>query len=116
MEQDLGIRPPTEAEGVLQDVHWSFGGIGYFPTYALGNLYAAQLFDAAKRQLPGVMEDVGQGVFDGLLAWLRQHVHARGTRLRAGELIEAISGQRLQSSFLVDYLETKFGQLYGLDG
>ena len=116
MEQYLGIRPPTDAEGVLQDVHWSFGGIGYFPTYALGNLYAAQLFDAAKRQLPGVMEDVGQGVFDGLLAWLRQHVHDRGTRLRAGELIEAISGQRLQSSFLTDYLETKFGQLYGLDG
>lgn len=115
MEQYLGICPPTDAEGVLQDVHWSFGGIGYFPTYALGNLYAAQLFDAAKRQIPGLMEDVGGGSFDGLLAWLRQQVHERGARLRAGELIEAISGQRLQSSFLMDYLETKFGQLYGLD-
>ena len=115
MEQYLGIRPPTDAEGVLQDVHWSFGGIGYFPTYTLGNLYAAQLFDAAKRQLPDLMVDISQGSFEGLLSWLREHVHGRGARMPAGELIEAVSGQELRSSYLMDYLQTKFGQLYELD-
>ena len=115
MEKYLGIRPPTDAEGVLQDVHWSFGLIGYFPTYALGNLYAAQLFAAAKQQIPGLMAAIGQGSFETLLAWLRQHVHGHGARLRAGELIEAVSGEPLQSHYLMDYLETKFGQLYGLD-
>jgi carboxypeptidase Taq len=115
MEHYLGICPATDAEGVLQDVHWSFGGIGYFPTYTLGNLYAAQLFDAAKRQLPGLMADISSGSFERLLSWLREHVHRRGARLSAGELIEAVSGQELQSSYLMDYLQTKFGQLYELD-
>lgn len=115
MEQYLGTCPATDAEGVLQDVHWSFGGIGYFPTYTLGNLYAAQFFDAAKRQLPGLMADISGGSFERLLSWLREHVHGRGARLPAGELIEAVSGQQLRSSYLMDYLQTKFGQLYELD-
>jgi carboxypeptidase Taq len=115
MEQYLGICPPTDAEGVLQDVHWSFGGIGYFPTYALGNLYAAQLFDAAAQQIPGLMADISHGSFERLLSWLRQNVHGRGARLPAAGLIEAVSGQELQSRFLMEYLETKFGQLYALD-
>ena len=116
MDTYLGIRPPTDAEGVLQDVHWSFGLIGYFPTYALGNLYAAQLFDSAQQQIPDLMAEISQGSFAPLLDWMRQQVHGRGARLRAGELVEAVTGNPLQSGYLMDYLEGKFGRLYGVGG
>ena len=114
MEDFLGIRPENDAVGVLQDIHWSSGAIGYFPTYSLGNLYAAQFFDCARREMPGLMQDVRRGEFAGLLAWLRDNIHSRGSRLTAEELIAEVAGAPLSTAPLIAYLETKYGELYSL--
>lgn len=111
----LGIEPPTDADGVLQDVHWSAGLFGYFPTYTLGNLAAAQLFDAAESQLGGFEEAFAAGQFGGLLDWLRQHVHRHGRCYSGAELIENATGKPLSSDPLIEYLEGKLGPLYGID-
>ena len=114
MQEFLGIRPENDALGVLQDIHWSSGLIGYFPTYSLGNLYAAQFFDCARSRMPGLMQDVARGEFSGLLGWLRDNIHSRGARLTAGELIEEVTGAPLSADPLIAYLETKYGELYSL--
>src|SRR5206468_5115067 len=82
----LGLTPPDDARGCLQDIHWSFGGLGYFPTYTLGNLYAAQLMDAARRDLSGLDDDFRRGEFGRLKGWLAEHVYRHGQRFRASEL------------------------------
>lgn len=115
MEQYLGIRPPNDAEGVLQDVHWSFGLMGYFPTYTLGNLYGAQFFHQAQQDLPDLEAQIGRGEFGGLKTWLNEHIHARGSRLTASELVQEVTGEKLNSAYFTDYLAAKFGALYGLD-
>ncbi len=114
MEDFLGIRPENDAVGVLQDIHWSSGAIGYFPTYSLGNLYAAQFFACARREMPGLMQDVRRGEFAGLLAWLRDNIHSRGSRLTAEELVAEVAGEPLSTAPLIAYLETKYGELYSL--
>jgi carboxypeptidase Taq len=88
----MGFEPPNDAEGVLQDVHWSGGMIGYFPTYTLGNLYAAQLYAAAERDLGDLQAQFRRGEFAPLLEWLREKVHRQGQRYPAKELIERITG------------------------
>ena len=115
MQQYLGVCPPDDAQGVLQDVHWSFGLMGYFPTYTLGNLYGAQFFHQAQRDLPDLQEQIGRGELLGLKTWLNDRVHNRGSRLRAGELVEEVTGEKLNSVYFTDYLQAKFGALYGLD-
>ncbi|MDA2934295.1 carboxypeptidase M32, partial [Acidobacteria bacterium AH-259-D05] len=114
MEEYLGIVPSNSAEGVLQDTHWSQGLIGYFPTYLLGNLYAAQIFHQAKRSLPELEADIGAGNLTSLREWLRQQIHRRGKTVTAEKLIEEISGKTLSSHYFLDYLESKFDQLYDL--
>ncbi len=109
---DLGIRPPSDADGVLQDVHWSAGLIGYFPTYTLGNLASAQLFDAAKRELGDLDAEFARGDFAPLLMWLRQKVHIRGRCASGGELIEQATGEPLSASALVGYLRAKLLAVY----
>jgi len=113
MRSDLGLTVPDDARGCLQDVHWSNGLIGYFPTYTLGNLYAAQLWEAAGAAMPGLADDVAQGRFAGLLAWLREHVHRHGRRWRAPELCRKVTGQALAHGPLVRYLEEKLRPVYG---
>jgi carboxypeptidase Taq len=103
----LGIRPGTDTEGVLQDVHWSAGLIGYFPTYTLGNIYSAQLFEAADRDLGGVDALVRQGEFRPLLEWLRKHIHGYGRRYEPMALIERATGQPISSVPLVKHLQRK---------
>jgi carboxypeptidase Taq len=103
----LGIRPGTDTEGVLQDVHWSAGLIGYFPTYTLGNIYSAQLFEAADRDLGGVDALVRQGEFAPLLEWLRKHIHGYGRRYEPMALIERATGQPISSVPLVKHLQRK---------
>jgi carboxypeptidase Taq len=110
----LGVRPPDAARGVLQDTHWSIGLIGYFPTYSLGNLYAAQFFAQAQRELPGLMEQVGRGEFLGLKDWLNRQIHARGRRLSADELVLEVSKTPLGVDCFMEYLEGKYGELYPL--
>ena len=114
MKEYLGIEPPDDARGCLQDIHWAHGAIGYFPTYALGNLYAAQLFEAIERERPEVWREVEAGQFGGLLAWLRERVHRHGRRKLPVEIIRDATGEEPGAEAFMRYLERKFGALYGL--
>jgi len=114
VKQYLGLDVPSNTMGCLQDIHWSHGSMGYFPTYALGNLYSAQMFDVILRDLPGLWDDVRAGRFVPLLGWLREHVHQHGRRKLAGELIRDISGRDLTPDAYLAYLESKYAALYGL--
>ncbi len=110
----LGVVPPSDREGVLQDVHWSGPSFGYFPTYALGNLYAAQLMEAARAQSPAVDADLEAGQTGGLLAWLHDQVHRHGRRLPPAELVQRATGAPLGHTAFVRYARAKFADLYGL--
>jgi len=114
MQELLGIRPPNDAEGCLQDIHWSMGAFGYFPTYALGNLYAAQFFAAARRDLPDMDGQFRRGEFRPLLDWLRDRIHRHGQRYRAGDLVRRVTGQPLSTRPFMDYLTAKLSPIYGL--
>lgn len=110
----LGITPPTDTVGCLQDVHWAMGGLGYFPTYALGNLYAAQFTRTLRTAHPDLDTLIGAGTFAPILAWLRENIHRHGRVYPAGELCRRVTGEPLNPSHFLSYLETKFGALYGL--
>lgn len=114
MEQYLGICPPDDASGVLQDTHWSCGLLGYFPTYALGNLYAAQFFHQAHQDLPDLQTQLAQGALGPLKTWLNEKIHARGARVTASELVGEVTGEKLSADYFIAYLQEKFGALYGL--
>jgi carboxypeptidase Taq len=112
----FGITPPNDAEGVLQDIHWSMGAYGYFPTYALGNLYSAQFFTAMKKAMPDIEEKIEAGTFTEILRWLREHIHASGSIYTAGEVCRNISGSDLDPGYFLKYIDKKFGAVYGLSG
>ncbi len=112
--RSFGLTPPTRREGCLQDIHWSFGGIGYFPTYTLGNLYAAQFMEAARRDLGDVDGDFRRGEFGRLKGWLNEKVHGQGQRWRAAALCEQVTGRPLGHEPLLAYLRGKYGPLYGV--
>jgi carboxypeptidase Taq len=114
MQKYLGLTPPDDARGCLQDVHWSHGSIGYFPTYTLGNLYAAQFYEQAKRDVPGLEAGFERGEFGPLLTWLRTNIHRHGKRYPARELVKRITGQPLSAQPLLDHLRKKAGELYGV--
>lgn len=113
-EEFLGIRAPNRTLGVLQDIHWSMGAFGYFPTYTLGNLYSAQLLAAARKDLPDHDEQMRCGEFGPLLDWMREHVHQRGSILEPADLIEEATGSPPSPDAFVDYLKDKVEQLYGV--
>ncbi len=113
MEELLGIVPPDDAKGVLQDTHWSWGLFGYFPTYTLGNLYAAQFYAAAAREIPDLEARIGRGELLPLREWLRERIHRRGAFFRPEDLCRDVTGAPLDASHFVSYLEQKFGALYG---
>ncbi len=113
-EHYLGIRPTSDRDGILQDVHWSAGLIGYFPTYTLGNVYAAQLMQAAARELGDLPKLISRGEFAPLLEWLRTKVHAHGFCYHPNDLIERASGEKLSAQPLVDYLSQKLKPIYGV--
>ena len=115
MAADLGVTPRNDAEGVLQDIHWSFGVFGYFPTYALGNLYSAQFFEAARADLPDLDAQIERGELIPLLDWLRDKIHVHGRRHSAAELCRRVTGAPLDPEPFVSYLHRKFGALYTLD-
>jgi len=112
----LGIEPPDVAGGVMQDVHWSAGLIGYFPTYTLGNIYAAQLFRRADEELGDLQGRFAKGDFASLLGWLRERVHEPGGTHRPRELLARVTGRALDAGCFLDYCEEKYGRLYGLQG
>jgi carboxypeptidase Taq len=111
----FGLEVPDDARGCLQDIHWSFGGIGYFPTYTLGNLYAAQFMDAARREFGESLDaDFRSGDYSRLKGWLHKHIHHHGQRYRAGELCRRVTGVPLSPKPFLSYLNEKFGNLYAV--
>ena len=111
---DLGLEVPDDRRGVLQDVHWSMGAIGYFPTYTLGNLYAAQFWETIASDLPDLDAQVRAGEFEPLLNWLRENIHVHGMRYRATTLCERVTGRPLSHEPLLRYLQGKLTPLYAL--
>ena len=114
METYLDLRPASDSDGALQDVHWSHGLIGYFPTYLLGNLYAAQLVKKAGTDIPDLEDNLAAGRLLPLREWLRTHVHQLGKTLSAEEMILQVTGESLSSQFFLGYLDAKFEELYEL--
>ncbi len=110
----LGLTPPNDADGVLQDIHWSAGLFGYFATYSLGNLYASQFFETADRELGGLAAQFERGDFNPLRNWLIERIHSQGRRFSAAELVQQVTGQPLSHVPLMRHLQGKFGELYGL--
>jgi carboxypeptidase Taq len=113
MEKLLGIRPADDAQGCLQDIHWSFGLFAYFPTYTLGNCYAAQFFARARSELD-LDAKLERGELRPLREWLRDKVHRRGGFFRPKELVQDVTGKPFSSDAFVRYLKEKYSQLYGL--
>ena len=108
----LDLEPPNDREGVLQDVHWSGGAFGYFPSYCLGNMLAAQLWYRALALRPALEEDFARGDFSWLLGWLRENIHSQGRRFSALELARRVTGEDLSPKHLVRYLRERYGTLY----
>ena len=110
----LGVEPENDAEGVLQDIHWSGGDFGYFPTYALGNLYGAQIFNKLKEELPDWIQKISSGDLLPITEWLKENVHQYGASLKPAELIKKVTGEELSAKYFINYLSDKFGELYGV--
>jgi carboxypeptidase Taq len=113
-EQYLGIRPAGDANGVLQDVHWSAGLIGYFPTYSLGNVFASQFFAAAEKELGDLEPPFRKGDFESLKNWLNANIHQLGGRYRSYDLVKKITGTGVDHRDLIAHLKSKFGRFYGI--
>ena len=114
MQEYLGITPPDDAHGVLQDIHWSAGLIGYFPTYALGNLVSAQLWEKINKDIRDLDQQIHKGKFDALLAWLRKNIHVHGHKYDPQDLVKKVAGSKIDPSAYVRYLTKKYSDIYGL--
>jgi len=114
MREYLGVVPPTNSLGVLQDTHWASGLIGYFPTYSLGNLYAAQLWHALQRDYPDLDARLARGEFSVVLDWLRSRIHSVGRSLLPNQILERATGEPPNPTYLVTYLNAKYRALYGV--
>jgi carboxypeptidase Taq len=108
MEQRLGIRPANDLEGCLQDIHWAVGSFGYFPSYALGAVIAAQLYESLRADVPDLDEQLSRGEFGGLFGWLRTHVHGLGAKVTVNELMKEATGKPLSAASFVRYVESKY--------
>jgi carboxypeptidase Taq len=114
MEEYLGILPPDDAQGVLQDVHWSVGYIGYFPTYSLGNLLAAQFYGQAVSEQPSIPAQIEQGEFAPLFDWMRAKIHRPGAKYTPAELVERVTGGPIRTEPFLDYVRGKYTEIYDL--
>ncbi len=114
MKEYLGIEPPNDRDGILQDIHWSFGGFGYFPTYLLGNLYAAQWMATMKKQISELEELISKGELLPILEWLRENIHKHGRMYSSAELAKMVSGEELNPEHFANYLKERYGELYGV--
>ncbi|RCX23491.1 carboxypeptidase Taq [Fontibacillus phaseoli] len=110
----LGLTPPNDSLGVLQDVHWSGGSFGYFPSYALGNMYAAQIANTLKNELPQFEGFIAEGNFAPIKEWLTEKIYKYGKSLKPAEIIMNVTGEELNPDYLADYLEQKYKGIYGL--
>jgi len=114
MEEYLGVTPETDAEGCLQDIHWAHGSFGYFPTYSLGSVLAAQLFEAAESDIDGLDAQLAAGEFDALHEWLTDEIHQHGARYTTNDLVRTATGEEFSADAFIDYATEKFTALYGL--
>lgn len=114
MQEYFGITPPNDAMGVLQDVHWSYGSIGYFSTYALGNLVSAQLWEKINKDIRDLDDQIRQGNFSELLGWLRTKVHVHGHKYDPQDLVQMVTGSKITPEPYVRYLTKKYSEIYGL--
>jgi carboxypeptidase Taq len=110
----LNIDVPDASQGILQDVHWSHGSFGYFPTYSIGSFYAAQFFNQAQKEIPGLMKEIENGKTENLLHWLREKIHIHGKYYTAQELCVKITGEKLNFTYFMNYAKNKFGAIYDL--
>jgi carboxypeptidase Taq len=110
----LGVEVSNDAVGCLQDIHWSHGSFGYFPTYSIGSFYAAQFFAAAEKQIPDLSMHLENGNMQPLLSWLRENIHQHGKRYSASELCQRITGEPLNVDYFIAYAKQKYGSLYSL--
>jgi len=111
----LGIEPPDDTRGVLQDVHWSGGAFGYFPSYTLGAMYACQFYRALVRQKPEVEDEIARGEFAGTRGWLGEKIHRQGRLMHAAELCRQVTGEPLNPEHFTAYLKQKYGEIYDLN-
>jgi carboxypeptidase Taq len=115
MKEYLNVCPPSDAQGCLQDVHWSAGLFGYFPTYTLGAMTAVQIYETAKEQLPSLEEDIKKGNFKPLKEWLNAHVHALGSLYpTADDLLVAVTGKPLDPQIFLTYIKKKYSAIYNI--
>ncbi len=114
MSDYLGVTPPNDADGVLQDVHWAGGAIGYFPTYSLGNLVSNQLWEKIVQDIPEISGQIQSGNFAELLTWLRENLHRHGKKFKPQALVKRIVGETISPEPYLKYLNEKFGKIYGL--
>lgn len=114
MKEALGYEVKNDAEGVLQDVHWSMGYFGYFPGYALGNLLSVQFYQKAQADLPNLSEQLAEGHYEVLLAWLRSNIHQHGSKYTPTELVRRVTGGEIDPKPFLAYLKEKYGQIYGI--
>jgi carboxypeptidase Taq len=114
MEAYLGLTPPNDALGVLQDIHWSGGMIGYFPDYLLGSMLSVQLFERAKAEMPDLATEIERGELSNLRQWLREKVHQHGRKFTLDQLTARVLGTSLSSGPYLAYLRERYGEIYGL--
>ncbi|WEL19055.1 carboxypeptidase M32 [Candidatus Nanohalococcus occultus] len=115
MEELLNVEVESASEGVLQDIHWGWGNFGYFPTYTMGTVLAAQLYNTAENELDSLEEGFENGEFKPLLGWLRENIHSEGQRLETDELIENVTGEALTADYFIEYVKEKYGTLYNVE-
>jgi len=111
----LNIDVLSDSEGVLQDIHWSHGSFGYFPTYSIGSFYATQFFEKAKQDIPNLEKQIEEGDFKALLNWLRTNIHQHGRLFAANELCERVTGEKLNFKYFMDYAKNKYSKIYNLN-
>jgi carboxypeptidase Taq len=114
MQEYLGRTPKNDGEGCLQDIHWSLGGFGYFHSYTLGNLYAAQMFETFESDCPAWKESIAQGQYEFMRRWLSQAVYQHGRRYSSKELLKKITGKKFSENAYLTYLNDKYSDIYSL--
>ena len=110
----LGLEVESDKMGVLQDIHWAHGSIGYFPTYSLGSFYASQFYDAAEKSIPNMKDKICQGHYEEILLWLREMIHLRGRKYKSQALCEIVTGEKLSLGSFLNYVKNKYGEIYGI--
>ena len=108
----LGVEPKNDTEGILQDMHWSDGSFGYFPSYALGNLYGAQFLNTLIKEKPNMFNDLKEGNFTEINKWLKDKIHKNGALYTPNEIIKNITGEELNPKYFIKYLKNKYYNIY----